>query len=189
MNIAVFCSSSNQIKPCFFEDASVLGHLIGTHGHSLVNGGAGVGLMEATACTAKGAGAKITGIIPKLIHESRLASESVDELIVTESMYDRKYMLRQKSDAFIALPGGFGTLDEIIEVITLKQLKYHNKPIVFINTANYYSLFFQQVEKSIEEGFALPSYRKLFHVAKDPEDAISYIESYIHEDVELKWMG
>ncbi|MDP4183703.1 MAG: TIGR00730 family Rossman fold protein [Bacteroidota bacterium] len=189
MNICVFCSSSNGIRECFFEDAAKLGRLIGEHGHSLVNGGSNVGLMEATAKAAREAGAKVTGVIPRLIHDHHLATDSAHELIVTENMRDRKYLLRKRSDAFIALPGGFGTLEEILEVITLKQLHYHNKPVVFINSANFYSSLFAQFENAYNENFAKAEYRKLYYVADDVEDAIRYIESYNPEELSVKWFN
>jgi uncharacterized protein (TIGR00730 family) len=102
-------------------------------------------------------------------------------------MAERKKLLRDKSHAFIALPGGFGTLEEILEVITLKQLGYHNKPIVFINTNGFYENLKAQFELSYQEKFAKPEYGKLFYFATDFKDAMSYIENYKQEDRGTKW--
>jgi hypothetical protein len=187
MNICVFCSSSNAVDDVYFSDAQTLGKLIAQKNHSLIYGGANVGLMEHLAQTVKNNNAKITGIIPQKIHDKTLSSELPNELIVTQTMDKRKTLMREKSDAFIALPGGFGTLEEILEVITLKQLEYHNKPVVFINTNNFFNHIFDQFEKSFTENFAKENYRKLYFIANTPDDAIEYIEKYKHIDLGQKW--
>lgn len=187
MKICVFCSSSNAVDDTYFEAATHLGQLIGNNKHTLVYGGANVGLMEQIANTVKTAGGEIIGVIPQKIHDRNLSSNHPNELIITESMNERKKIMHQKSDAFIALPGGFGTLEEILEVITLKQLDYHQKPIVFINTNGFYNHLFNQFETSYSEGFAKENYRKLFKVVDSPEKAIDYIENYNHEDLGTKW--
>lgn len=187
MNICVFCSSSNAVDDVYFSDAQTLGKLIAQKNHSLIYGGANVGLMEHLAQTVKNNNVKITGIIPQKIHDKTLSSELPNELIVTQTMDKRKTLMREKSDAFIALPGGFGTLEEILEVITLKQLEYHNKPVVFINTNNFFNHIFDQFEKSFTENFAKENYRKLYFIANTPDDAIEYIEKYKHIDLGQKW--
>lgn len=187
MNICVFCSSSNAIDNTYFEDAQKLGKLIGQGGHQLVNGGANVGLMEAATIAACKAGAKTIGIIPERMIGRSLASNNSHEVIITADMMERKAQMRQISDAFIALPGGFGTLEEILEVITLRQLSYHTKPIVFVNTNNFFDHLFKQFELSYVELFAKDIYRKLYYVAKTPEDAIKYIENYKEVELDSKW--
>ncbi|MCD6354184.1 MAG: TIGR00730 family Rossman fold protein, partial [Prolixibacteraceae bacterium] len=132
MNICVFSSSSNAIADIYFDEAVALGRLIGKGNHTLINGGANVGLMETITITAAGAGAKTIGIIPERLIGRSLASENAHQVVVTKDMMERKAKMREISDAFIALPGGFGTLEEILEVMTLRQLSYHTKPIVFI---------------------------------------------------------
>jgi len=144
MDICVFCSSSNAIDDIYFNDAARLGDLIGTRGHSLINGGANVGLMEAVTIAARKSGARTMGIIPERMQEKNLVSNHAHEVEITADMMERKERMRQMSDAFIALPGGFGTLEEILEVITLKQLDYHRKAIVFVNTGNFFSSLFDQ---------------------------------------------
>ncbi len=190
MNICVFCSSSNAIHNDYFHEARILGKLIGENSCSLINGGSNVGLMEATAQAARDAGAHVKGIIPQKIHDHDLGTTTAHDLIVTENMRERKYLLRKHSDAFIALPGGFGTLEEILEVITLKQLHYHNKPVVFINTRNFFDPLFAQFEKSFEETFAKPEYRKLYAIASNATEAISYIKNYNpDEHQKSKWFN
>lgn len=187
MNICVFCSSSNAIADVFFNDAERLGELIGSRNHILINGGANVGLMETVSVAARKSGARTIGIIPRLLEEKNLASESMAEIEITVGMMERKERMRNLADAFIALPGGFGTLEEILEVITLKQLDYHRKPIVFVNTNGFYNFLFEQFEVAFKEKFSKPEYKNLYFVAISPEDAIHYIENYMPGEVINKW--
>ena len=187
MNICVFCSSSNAINDLYFQEAQKLGELIGKNKQSLINGGANVGLMEAVTIAASNAGAKTVGIIPEKMIDRSLASDNSHEVITTPDMMMRKEKMRQLSDAFIALPGGFGTLEEILEVMTLKQLSYHHKPIVFINTNNFFDHLFKQFELSYEEQFAKEVYRKLYYVAKTAEEAMEYIKNYEEFELDSKW--
>jgi cytokinin riboside 5'-monophosphate phosphoribohydrolase len=189
MNICVYCSSSNAVADIYFDTASKLGHLIGGKGYSLIYGGANVGLMEQVAKTVKEYNGKIVGIIPQKIHDKQLSSDHPNELIVTPTMDERKAKMRDMSDAFIALPGGFGTLEEILEVITLKQLDYHRKPIVFINVNGFFNDLFAQFEKSYIENFAKENYRKLFALVETAEEAIDYILGYHYEDMGPKWFN
>lgn len=171
----------------FFEMATELGLIIQQKGHILVYGGANVGLMEQVAQTVKSNGGEVIGVIPQKIHDRELSSKHPDELIITETMAERKKLMHDKSDAFIALPGGFGTLEEILEVITLKQLDYHRKPVVFINTNGFYDALFQQFEHSYSTGFAKDNYRKLYQIVSMPAEAVEYIENYEHQDLGTKW--
>jgi uncharacterized protein (TIGR00730 family) len=187
MNICVFCSSSNGVSEVYFEAAESLGILIAKGNHSLIYGGANVGLMERIAHTVKLNDGKILGVIPQKIYDCDLYSEHPHELLVTATMDERKAIMRERSDAFIALPGGFGTLEEIIEVITLKQLDYHRKPIVFLNINGFFNDLFIQFEKSFSENFAKENYRNLYHIATIPEEAITYISDYKFEELGQKW--
>lgn len=187
MNICVFCSSSNAINEKYFEAAQNLGEIIGKGGHILINGGANVGLMETATIAASKAGAKTVGIIPEKMIGRSLASNNSHEVIITTDMMERKAKMRDMSDAFIALPGGFGTLEEILEVITLRQLSYHHKPIVFVNTNNFFDHLFKQFELSYVELFAKDVYRKLYFVAETPEEAMKYIENYEEVELDSKW--
>lgn len=187
MNICVFCSSSNAIADVYFRDAEILGQMIGERGHSLINGGANVGLMEALTIAARKAGARTLGIIPERMQDRNLVSNHSHEVEITEGMMERKARMRELSDAFIALPGGFGTLEEILEVITLKQLDYHRKPVVFINTGDYYRHLFLQIDHSYSEHFAKSEYSKIYHIVSTPREAITYIENYQPGEVISKW--
>ncbi|QIA08017.1 LOG family protein [Draconibacterium halophilum] len=187
MNICVFCSSSNAINEKYFEAAQNLGELIGKGGHNLINGGANVGLMETATISASKAGAETIGIIPERMIGRSLASNNTHKVIITKDMMERKAQMRDMSDAFIALPGGFGTLEEILEVITLRQLSYHSKPIVFVNTNNFFDHLFKQFELSYVELFAKDIYRQLYFVAETPKEAMKHIENYKAVEIDLKW--
>lgn len=187
MNICVFSSSSNAIADVYFDEAKQLGQIIGQEGHTLINGGANVGLMEAVTIAARGAGAKTIGIIPERLISRSLASDNAHEVIITDDMQNRKARMREMSDAFIALPGGFGTLEEILEVITLRQLSYHKKPVVFINTNQFFHYLLKQFEISYQQQFAKEIYRELYFVAENAVEAMKYIHSYVPIELDSKW--
>jgi len=187
MNICVFSSSSNAIADVYVSEAIDLARLIGQSNYCLINGGSNVGTMDVITREANKNGAKTIGIIPEKLRDFNLASDHAHEIIVSGDMMERKFKMRELSDAFIALAGGFGTLEEILEVITLKQLGYHNKAVVFINTNGFYDDLFRQFERSYEEKFAKESYRKLYFVANNAAEAMNYIQNYKPEEVVNKW--
>jgi len=187
MNICVFSSSSNAIADVYVNEAIDLARLIGQSGYCLINGGSNVGLMDVITREAGNHGARTIGVIPEKLRDFNLASIHAHEIIVSGDMMERKFKMRELSDSFIALAGGFGTLEEILEVITLKQLGYHNKAVVFINTNDFYNDLFQQFEKSYEEKFAKENYRKLYFVAKNANEAMDYLLSYKPEATVDKW--
>jgi cytokinin riboside 5'-monophosphate phosphoribohydrolase len=187
MNICVFSSSSNAIADVYVNEAIDLAMLIGQSNFCLINGGSNVGTMDVITREAGKHGAKTIGIIPEKLRDFNLASIHAHEIIVSGDMMDRKFKMREMSDAFIALAGGFGTLEEILEVITLKQLGYHHKAIVFINTNGFYDDLFRQFEKSYEEKFAKENYRKLYFVADNSAQAMNYLRNYQPEETINKW--
>ena len=185
--ICVFCSSSEVLDAYYFETAKSLGKLIAENGFNLVHGGGMIGLMGAISASSQACGSKVTGVLPERLNLEGIASETDDEIIITKDMADRKTEMRKRSEAFIALPGGFGTLEEIAEVITLKQLKYHTKPVVILNTNDFYSPLIQMFERFYEHSFAKPEYRNLYFVANTPEEAMKYIIDYKYVEVKDKW--
>lgn len=187
MNICVFSSSSNAIADVYVNEAIDLARLIGQSGYCLINGGSNVGLMDVITREAGNHGAKTIGVIPEKLRDFNLASIHAHEIIISGDMMQRKDKMRELSDSFIALAGGFGTLEEILEVITLKQLGHHNKAIVFINTNNFYNDLFMQFEKSYEEKFAKENYRTLYFVAKNSAEAMDYLLNYKPEVAVDKW--
>jgi uncharacterized protein (TIGR00730 family) len=187
MNICVFSSSSNAIDDVYVNEAIDLAQLIGKSNFCLINGGSNVGTMDVITREAGKHGAKTIGIIPEKLRDFNLASIHAHEIIVSGDMMDRKHKMRELSDAFIALAGGFGTLEEILEVITLKQLGYHHKAIVFINTNGFYDDLFRQFEKSYTEKFAKENYRKLYFIAENSAQAMKYLLNYQPEVAINKW--
>ena len=187
MNICVFSSSSNAIADVYVNEAMELARMIGHAKFCLINGGSNVGLMDVITREAGIYGAKTIGIIPEKLRDYNLASIHAHEIIVSGDMMERKAKMRELSDSFIALAGGFGTLEEILEVITLKQLGYHNKAVVFINTNGFYDDLFRQFEKSFEEKFAKENYRKLYFIAQNSSEAMSYLSKYQPEKTVDKW--
>jgi len=186
-NICVFCSSSEAVELKHFEQAELLGKHIAQNGMTLIYGGAKIGLMGMLARTAKNNGGKVIGVIPTKIKQHELAYNDVDQLIETATMHERKATMAHLADAFIALPGGFGTLEEIIEVITAKQLGFHNKPVVFLNCNNFFHSLFEQFEKQYSENFTKTAYREYYHIANDYTDAMDYIANYKPVDGVAKW--
>ncbi len=186
-SICVFCSSSSAVNSIYRDTAMELGKMLGRCGLDLVFGGADVGLMGITARTAKNNGTKVIGVIPRSFLEKGIAFQEADELIISNNLRDRKEIFESRSDAFIALPGGFGTLEEIIEILTLKQLMFHNKPVVFINTNGYYDNLIAQFETGYQENFAKKEYKDLYYVSASVENAIYYLKNYVPKKLPGKW--
>ena len=186
-NICVFCSSSDVISGDYKKVAGDLAKLMVDKEFTLVNGGSKVGLMGIMSRKVKESGGKSIGVIPKLIYDKDLACYSVDELIVTRDMRERKEKLSELADAFIALPGGFGTLEELMEVLTLKQLEVHQKPIVIMNTNNFYQKLLEQFEVYYKNDFSKGDYKNLYFVTEDVQEAIEYISNYKPSDIVSKW--
>lgn len=187
-NICVFCSSSESLHQKYYDMATELGMLIAQNGHTLVHGGGKIGLMGVLGRTVKQHGGRVVGIIPEKLNIKGVASETDDEMIVTKDMRDRKATMHDRAEAFITLPGGFGTLEEIMETLTLKQLKYHSKPIVFIDTDNFYQHLFNQFEVLFTEQFTKKDFRNLYYIASTPVEAMAYIKDYKYEDIKDKWL-
>jgi hypothetical protein len=187
--ICVYCSSSDAVAPEYFSSARELGASIAQQGHSLIFGGTDAGLMAAVSHTAKQQGGRVVGVIPESIHSRGLGYKDADELIVTPDMAQRKVLMEERADVFVALPGGFGTLEEVLQVITLKQLQYHSKPVVFINTNGFYDRLLHFFEQTYEEKFAKPIYRELYHVSADPAGVFTFLASYEPPKLAAKWFA
>lgn len=186
-SICVFSSSSDAVDPAFFALAEELGAEIARRGHALVYGGTNVGLMGAVARAVQRGGGKVIGVIPKFIADRGIAYEAADELIVTNDMRQRKATMEARSDAFVALPGGFGTLEEVLEVITLKQLQQHTKAVVFLNPEGYYDPLTSLFEHMYEKRFAKPAYRGMYQFAPDVRSALDYMDQYQPSSLPAKW--
>ncbi len=185
--ICVFCSSSNGVDDRYFRIAELLGRQIAGRNHSLIYGGGAVGLMGTLARSVKSNGGTVVGVIPEALNLPGIVYDDADQLIVTGGMRERKAAMDEQADAFIGLPGGFGTLEEILEIITLKQLQYHNKPIVLVNTDNFFDDLLNFFERLYHEQFAKSIHRHLYHVVPDPASALDHIESYRPKTFPRKW--
>jgi uncharacterized protein (TIGR00730 family) len=180
-NICVFAASSPTAPEKYHIAARMLGKLMADKGYALVFGGGRFGLMGSVAAGVKDSGGRVIGVIPEKLNLPGVAFKGCDELIVTDSMHERKSTMERLSSAYIALPGGFGTLEELLEVITLKQLGYHNSPIVLLNTDGFYDTLAGQFDVCVKESFTDPAYLKLFYRAGSGEEALDFIESHIPE--------
>ena len=186
--ICVYSSSSNYIDKIYFDLAKRLGKAIANNNDTLLFGGGMRGLMGATATAVHCMEGKVIGVIPEALNQKGVVYETCDELVVTKDMRERKSIMDARSDAFIALPGGFGTLEELLEIITLKQLKYHNKPIVIINTNSFFDSILSQFDRIIEQRFAKKESTLLYHISTDVADALNYINSYKPLEHSAKWL-
>ncbi len=179
MNVCVYCSSSNHIDSVYPEVARTMGRLLAERGHALVYGGGNVGLMGVMARTLHERGGYVVGVIPeKLKAKEGVAYDVADELVVTETMRERKKIMYTRADAFAVLPGGYGTLEEFMEVLTLKQLGYHGRPIALVNTDGFFDPLLAFFDRLYEARFARTRGDDLFHVAADPAGALDYIERH-----------
>jgi uncharacterized protein (TIGR00730 family) len=176
-SVTVYCSSSRHVPGVYFEAARELGRAIATAGWTLVYGGNCVGCMAALADSAREAGGKVVGITPKLLVEQGIADQVCDELLVTSGMRDRKALMEDRGDAFIALPGGLGTFEEVFEIIVGRMLGFHQKPIVLLNVWGYYDPLLAMIEHGIEQRFIKASARDAFFVASQVGEAIEFLKN------------
>jgi uncharacterized protein (TIGR00730 family) len=163
-SVTVFCGSSPGVDPTYAQAATELGQGIAAAGMNLVFGGGNVGLMGITAGAALSGGAHVTGIIPDFLRQREVEFPGLSELIVTDSMHTRKRRLFALADAFVVMPGGLGTFDETIEILTWKQLGQHAKPIILVDILGWAQPFVTMVEQTIARGFARDSVRGLFEL-------------------------
>jgi len=172
MNICVYGASSNDLAQAFYDDAYALGKAIADGGHSLVFGGGAGGLMGACARGAKEQGGKIIGIAPRFFDEPGILYKDCGEFIYTDTMRERKQLMEEHADAFITLPGGIGTFEEFFEILTLKQLGRHAKPMVLLNTRNYYGPMAAMLDKAAEQGFMSRNCLEIFTLCATAREAV-----------------
>jgi uncharacterized protein (TIGR00730 family) len=189
MKICVFCSSSDAVDDPYRAAAAELGALIGAGGHTMVYGGGRVGLMGAAARAARENGGQVVGIIPEFMNRPGVPNLDCDELVFTKDMRERKARMMEMSDAFVALPGGFGTLEEIAEVITQKQFDFLKGPLVAVNTEGFYDHLAAFFERFYEKRFAKPAFRATCPFVADPVEAMKYIRDYTPPASTSKWFA
>jgi uncharacterized protein (TIGR00730 family) len=185
-SICIFCGSRRGAEPAYMQAARQLGAQAGAAGLRVIYGGGHVGMMGGAADASMAAGGEVVGFIPLRLLEREVGHRAITELVVTEGMFDRKQQMIAGADAFIVLPGGLGTLDELLEVITLRQLGYHDKPIVLVNLDGYWDPFIALVERVIEQDFAAPTARQLFQVVDSVDEALPALGIQVQEAAPLR---
>lgn len=186
-NICVYCSSSSAVSRDYFQEAFNLGKCFGENKFTLVFGGVSVGLMGELAHSVYINGGKIISVIPESIKNLGITYDKADYIIYTKNLRERKAIMEYQSEAFIALPGGFGTLEEVMEILTLKQLQLHNKAVVFINTNGFYDNLLRFFDTIYAESFAKRVFRNLYSVVPDADSAIKALQNYEPVEMESKW--
>jgi uncharacterized protein (TIGR00730 family) len=177
-SICVYCGSSDKINPAYLEGAAQMGRAIARRGLQLWYGAGSTGLMGAVANGALEAGGEVIGVIPALFHTPQLAHTGLSRLEVVDSMHQRKERLAKQAEAFIALPGGFGTFEELFEILTWAQIGLHQKPVGLLNTLHYYDALVNMVDYARKEGFIYDEHRALFVCEPDPEQLLDKLEGY-----------
>lgn len=176
--VCVFASSCNYLEKSYYDAAAEFGNLLAVSGFDMVYGGSSLGLMWACAEQVKKNGCQIIGVMPEKLHNMGVYTDDCVELFVTPCMRTRKAKMDELSDAVVALAGGFGTLEELSEMIVQKQLGYNNKPIILLNTNGFYDKLVEFFDEIIEEKFASAKARNIYFVAQNPKEAVDYLKNY-----------
>jgi cytokinin riboside 5'-monophosphate phosphoribohydrolase len=187
VRLTVYTSSSDAVDERYREVVRAFAQQIGDRGDELVYGGTAVGLMGVLASGVRDAGGRVTGVLPVLMADRGLSDEACDELVVTEDMAARKQAMIERAEAFVALPGGFGTLEELFEVLTMKQLGYHDKPIVLLDVDGFFAPLLMMFEHLYTQQFARREYAALYHVARDVADLFDHLDGYEPAALPVKW--
>ena len=186
-NIAVYCGSSTGANPLYTTQAQALGALLAAQGRTLVYGGGRVGLMGTIADAVLAHGGQVIGVIPDFLADKELAHQSCTELHVVKSMHERKLLMADRADAFIAMPGGYGTLEELFEVLTWGQLGLHRKPIGLLNVAGYYDHLLLALDRMRDDSLLRPENRDQLLQDDDPARLLLQLEAY-HPPALEKWL-
>jgi len=173
LSVCVYCGSRHGARPAYKAAAQALGVAIGARGWQLVYGGGKVGLMGEVADATLQAGGRVVGVIPESLKKLEVGHTGLDELHVVATMHERKQMMAERADLFIALPGGIGTLEELYEVWTWRQLGYHDQPVGLLNTAGYYDLLLAFMQRSVAEGFLAPQQLATLQVGGEPSELLA----------------
>ncbi len=176
--ICVFTGSSSGSRPIYIEAARAFGSELVNRGYGLVFGGGAVGLMGVIADTVLAAGGHVVGVIPQALVNREVAHKGLSALHVVDSMHERKALMTELADGFVALPGGFGTADELFEVLTWAQLGIHRKPCGLLDVAGYFEPLLRYMDRCVAEGFVKPAHRRMVLTADDPSRLLSLFEDY-----------
>ena len=185
MNICVYGASSTEIDKLYINATEELGEELGKAGHNRVYGGGANGLMGAAARGFVKGGGEVIGVAPSFFQVDGVLFEKCTEMIYTETMRERKQIMEEKADAFVAVPGGIGTFDELFEILTLKQLGRHNKPIVIYNINGYYDSLIAMLDNAVRQKFMTEKSKALLKVVNTPKDLLTYLTEYKGEDFDF----
>ncbi len=189
MRLCVFCGSSKGTRPLFAEAARNLGEQMAARGLGLVYGGGHIGLMGVLADAVLAGGGEAAGVIPRALVERELAHKHLTALHVVDTMHQRKALMADLADAFAALPGGFGTGDELFEILTWAQLGLHARPIGLLNVVGFFDPLLAWIDRTVEEGFLRAEHRRLLLVRDDPASLLDALESCRPAAETPKWIG
>jgi hypothetical protein len=185
--VCVYCGSSFGRRRIYREAAADLGREIASRGRDLIYGGGAVGLMGVVADAALAAGGRVVGVIPEALDEREVGHHGISELHVVGSMHERKAMMAELAGAFVAMPGGLGTLEELFETWTWSQLGMHRKPVGLLDVEGYFEPLLRFLESSVEEGFVRPEHRAVLRVRDDPGELLDALDAFAPPRVE-KWI-
>ena len=174
-SVTVYCASSTQIDECYFEAARRLGMLLAQKEIRIINGAGSMGLMATVSDAALDAGGKVTGVIPSFMVEQGWHHQQLSELRITDTMHERKQLMADLSEGVVALPGGCGTLEELLEIITWKQLGLYIHPIVILNTNGYFDALIKQLDHAVDEHFMRQQHKAIWQVASTPDEAVELL--------------
>lgn len=183
-SVAVFCGSSSGNKIDYSVAARELSRIMNEKGLDIITGGGHVGIMGVIADETISLGGRITGVIPQFLVDKEVAHNGLTELIIVDSMHARKQKIEEISDGFIALPGGFGTLDEVFEIITWAQLSIHKKPIGILNSGGYYDNLIKHIRQMVDEGFVARAYLDMVIMEPDPVVLLDRMMAYIPQEID-----
>lgn len=186
-NICVYCGSSAGTDSAYIETAKRLADCLTDAGIGLVYGGASIGVMGQIADQVLARGGSVIGVIPDALLELEIAHQDLTELIVVSDMHKRKAAMASRSDGFIALPGGFGTLEELFEMLTWSQLGIHQKPVGVLNVNGFYDRLFDFLDWQVSQGFIKSAHRELLLQSDDPEQLLSSLRSFVPQSVSKLW--
>lgn len=173
--VCVYCGSSSGNHGAYTEAATALGQQLARRGIGVIYGGASIGVMGALADAALGQHGEVIGVIPRSLMDAEVGHQGLTDLRVVETMHERKALMAELADGFIAMPGGLGTLEELFEMLTWAQLGFHDKPIVALNTAAYYAPLLDFLDEAVAAGFIRPAYRALLQAADSPGEALDLL--------------